>query len=96
MPELPLDVSLVAEAQKRAEREVLELIETLQDRNVSPNGDTFGTMHMSREDRILMFQDDARSGALDHLQVLNPDAYADYLQQYQRDVAASPQMRPGG
>lgn len=89
----PLDVELVAEAEQRAEAEVLELIKALQERNVGPGGETFGTQHMSREDRILAFLDDAASGALDHLKVLNERAYIEYVRQYNRDIAATPQMK---
>lgn len=93
---IPTDVAILEEATDRAVQDILGLLEELQKRSLGTDGYTFGTEHMSREDRILMFLDDARSGALDHLKTLNPKAYVAYLQQYRDDVAASPQMQPTG
>ncbi len=93
---IPVDVELANEAVERAVQEILGILTELQDRNVSANGDTFGTDHMTREDRILAFLDDVKSGALDHLKVLNEKAYIAYVRQYTQDVKASPQLQPSG
>lgn len=90
----PLDVEIIREAEKRAEAEIIELIQTLYELNTGTNGETFGTQVMSREDRILAFLDDARSGALDSLKVINERFYEQYIAQYRQDVAASPVLRP--
>lgn len=89
---LPLDVALTEEAMERAADEIIETIKALRSLNVGPGGETFGTQHMSREDRMLAFMEDAQSGALDTLGVLNPEAARKYVAQYRRDVAASPVM----
>lgn len=88
----PVDVEIIHEASERASREILDILEALQDRNVGTGGYTFGTEHMSREDRILMFEDDVRSGALDCLYTINAKFAEQYVKAYNRDVAASPQM----
>lgn len=90
----PADVELVNEASKRAVTEILDILDALQSMNVGSNGETFGTEHMSREDRILMFEDDVRSGALDCLYTINPKFAERYVKAYNRDVRESPQMQP--
>lgn len=90
----PLDVDIIEEAEKRAEAEIIELIRTLYELNTGSQGETFGTRTMSREDRILAFLDDARSGALDSLGIINKKFQEQYIAAYRRDVAAGPVMRP--
>lgn len=93
---IPSDVEILNESTDRAVQDILGLLAELQRRSLGTDGYTFGTEHMSREDRILMFLDDVRSGALDHLKVLNEKFYIAYLRQNKADVAASPQMQPTG
>jgi len=88
----PLDWSLIREAQKRAEIEIIETIKALVEINVGSNGETFGTEHMSREDRILAFQDDWESGAVECLYTINPEFAERYIRAYQRDMEAMPVM----
>lgn len=90
---LPLDVEIVQEAQRRASQEIIDTITALYALNTGSNGETFGTQTMSREDRILAFLDDARSGALDSLGAINEKFQQQYIHQYERDVAASPVLR---
>jgi hypothetical protein len=89
----PLSWELIQEAEKRAEREVMDTIEALTAINVGSNGETFGTEHMSREDRMLAFIDDWNSGAVQCLHTIKPEFAEQYVRQYQRDVAAGPVMR---
>ena len=88
----PLDWELIQEAEKRAEREILDEIAVLTSRLVGSNGETFGTEHMSREDRMLAFVDDWNSGAVQNLYVIKPEFAAAYVRQYQKDIATSPVM----
>lgn len=89
----PLDWQLLQEAERRALQEILDTVQTLTEINVGPNGETFGSTQMSREDRILMFLEDARSGAVDALGTINPKFQMAYIRQYQRDVRNSPVLR---
>ncbi len=93
---IPVDVELAHEAKDRAVNEIIGIITELTKRNMGTDGYTFGTEHMSREDRMLMFLDDAKSGALDHLKVLNEKAYIAYLRQFNSDLKASAPMQPQG
>lgn len=88
----PLAWEMLQEAEKRAEREVMDTIEALTSINVGPNGETFGTEHMSREDRILAFLDDWNSGAVQCLYTIKPEYADSYIRSYQRDVAESAVM----
>lgn len=88
-----MDVELVNEAAKRAEREVLDFLSVLVPLNLGSQGQTYGTRTMTREDRVLAFMEDAQSGALDMLNTVNARFYKDYLRGFVRDVMASPVMR---
>lgn len=93
---VPLDVELVQESQRRAQLEIIDTIRALYELNVGPNGETFGSQHMSREDRILAFLEDARSGALDNLFVIKREFGEAYVKQYREDVSSSPVLRVPG
>ena len=89
----PIDVDIVNEAAKRATAEVLDYLTILVPMNLGPQGQTYGTKTMSREDRVLAFMEDAQSGALDFLFTVNEQFAKDYVDQFNRDVMASPVMR---
>ncbi len=90
---LPLDAELVQEAMERAQQEILDEMAELLALNVGPNGETFGTEHMTREDRILAFLTDAQSGAVDALFTINPKFGEQYVKAYQRDLRAMPTLQ---
>lgn len=93
---IPVDVALAQDAADGAVKVLMELQRSLVPLNLGPGGYSYDSKHMTREDRILMFMDDVRSGALDHLKVINAEFYQDYVDQYNRDVAASPMFAKQG
>ncbi len=91
----PPDVALVNEAGVRTKRQVLDLLSVLVPLNLGAQGQTYGTDTMPREDRILAFMQDAKSGALDFFFTVNQQAAEDYVRAFVKDVLASPVMRAG-
>lgn len=89
----PSDVEIVNEAARRAQVEVLDFLSVLVPMNLGPQGQTYGTKTMSREDRILAFMEDAQSGALDFFKTVNERFYKDYVRGFVHDVMSSPVMR---
>ncbi len=87
---LPIDVELVAEAQERASREVVELLKRLVTINTGSGGATFGMRQMPRGDRILAFEEDAESGALEMLFTVNEKFGREYVEQFMDDMRATP------
>ena len=54
----------------------------------------FGDREISRGQRILRFQMDSLSGAVDILRMQSPRIYEDYVRQYLRDIKESPITQP--
>lgn len=90
---VPVSVELANEAAERAVREIADYQTIVTDLNLGPQGQTYGTKTMSREDRILAFMEDAQSGALDFLKTVNERFYRDYVKGFVSDVMHSPVMR---
>ena len=96
----PLDWSMVQEAQRRAQMEILDEIKTLTELNVGSQGETFGTQHMTIADRILAFIDDREMGVHDRvvngilvpgtLRTVNPEVEDRMQREFLEDVQSSP------
>ena len=85
---IPADVAIANEAADRARVELMGIFKDLIPRNLGSGGESYGMVPMDRGERILQFEEDARSGALDILKVQSPDIYWDYVQEYISDVTA--------
>lgn len=96
MATYPMDVRLVQEAQERASRQIVDLLKTLVKLNTGSGGETFGMQEMSRGDRILMFLDDAESGALDMLFTVNRDFGQQYVDAFMEDLQKTPMYQRDG
>lgn len=84
----PSDIELTEEAAKRAKLQLMELFRELLPRNLGSGGESYGMVLMERGERILQFEEDARNGTLDIMQVQSPELYWEYVQEYIKDVSA--------
>jgi hypothetical protein len=84
------NIELWNEVRDQAFERCMELSRELIETSLSPEGMAFGDKEMTRGQRILRFQMDAASGALDVLKYQSPRIYEDYVDQYLRDVKDSP------
>lgn len=83
------NIELWNEIREQAFERCMELSRELIDASLSPEGMAFGDKQMTKGQRILRFQMDAASGALDVLKYQSPRIYEDYVDQYLRDVQDS-------
>lgn len=88
------NVELWDEIREQSFQRCLGLSRELIDASLTPEGMAYGDRDLSRGQRILRFQMDARMGALDILKVQSPRIYEDYVRQYLRDIAESPLAQP--
>lgn len=88
------NVELWDEIREQSFQKCLDLSRELIDASLTPEGMAYGDRDLSRGQRILRFQMDARMGALDILKVQSPRIYEDYVRQYLRDIAESPLAKP--
>lgn len=88
------NVELWDEIREQSFQRCLDLSRELIDASLTPDGMAYGDRDLSRGQRILRFQMDARMGALDILKVQSPRIYEDYVRQYLRDIADSPLVQP--
>ena len=88
------NVELWDEIREQSFQRCLDLSSEHVDASVTPDGMAYGDRDLSRGQRILRFQMDARMGALDILKVQSPRIYEDYVRQYLRDIADSPLVQP--
>lgn len=88
------NVELWNDIRDQAMQRCMDLSRELIDASLSEDGMAFGDRPVTRGQRILRFQMDALSGALDILKVQSPRIYEDYVNQYLRDIAQSPLAQP--
>lgn len=88
------NVELWDEIREQAYKKCLDLSKELIESSLTTDGMAFGDRELSRGQRILRFQMDARMGALDILKVQSPRVYEDYVRQYLRDIKESPITNP--
>lgn len=84
------NVELWDEIRDQAMQKCLDLSRELIDASLTPDGMAYGDREISRGQRILRFQMDAASGAIDILRYQSPRIYEDYVNQYLRDIQDSP------
>ena len=84
------NIELWNEIREQALQKCLDMARELIDSSLSPEGMAFGDTELTRGQRILRFQMDAASGALDILMFQSPRIYEDYVNQYLRDIKESP------
>ena len=98
---VPVDVDLTREAAKRAKLEITQnLVPALIGRNIGPEGQTYGTQMVERDDRILMFMEDRQMGVHDRvvqgvlvpgtLRTVNPELEDEMQRDFIDDVNHSP------
>lgn len=85
---IPAD--LVDAVKERAQDKLRDLLTEVADRQLRPDGTTYGDVALSRGERIQRFQDMAERGVLDMLQTVKPDLVQRMQRQYLRDVQAGP------
>lgn len=90
------NIELWDEIRDQAFQKCLDLSRELIEASLSPEGMAFGDKELSRGQRILRFQMDALSGAVDILKVQSPRIYEDYVRQYLRDINESPLVQRFG
>lgn len=88
------NIELWNEIREQAFTRCLDLSRELIDASLSEDGMAYGDREVSRGQRILRFQMDALSGAIDILKVQSPRIYEDYVNQYLRDIKNSPLVQP--
>ena len=88
------NVELWDEIKEQAYQKCLDLSRELIEASLTPDGMAYGDRELPRGQRILRFQMDALSGALDILKMQSPRIYEDYVRQYLRDIADSPLVQP--
>jgi len=88
------NVELWNEIREQAFSRTLDLATEMIEASLGPDGEAYGDRSISRGNRILRFQMDAQSGALDILKVQSPRIYEDYVKQYLRDINESPLVQP--
>ena len=87
------NVELWDEIREQSFQRCLDLSRELIDASLTPDGMAYGDRDLSRGQRILRFQMDARMGALDILKVQSPRIYEDYVRQYLQDINESPLVK---
>lgn len=88
------NVELWNEIREQAFERTLDLATELIGASLGEDGEAYGDRPLSRGNRILRFQMDAQSGALDILKVQSPRIYEDYVKQYLRDISETPLVKP--
>ena len=84
------NVELWNEIRDQAMQKCLDLSRELIEASLTPDGMAYGDQEISRGQRILRFQMDAASGAIDILRYQSPRIYEDYVNQYLKDIQDSP------
>jgi len=84
------NVELWDEIRDQAMQKCLDLSRELIEASLTPDGMAYGDQEISRGQRILRFQMDAASGAIDILRYQSPRIYEDYVNQYLKDIQDSP------
>jgi hypothetical protein len=90
------NIELWNEIRDQAFTRCLDLSRELIDASLTEDGMAFGDREISRGQRILRFQMDAASGAVDILRYQSPSIYEDYVNQYLRDIKDSPLIQKLG
>lgn len=80
---------LVDAVKERAQEKLRDLFSEVADRQLRPDGTTYGDVALSRGERIERFQDMAERGVLDMLQTVKPDLVGRIHRQYLRDMQGS-------
>lgn len=87
------NLELWNEIREQAFQRTLDLSMELINASLGPDGEAYGDRQIDRGQRILRFQMDALSGALDILKMQSPAIYEDYVNQYVRDINESPLVK---
>lgn len=87
------DVKLLQEVQQEVTEELIEAFLDVAADSMGPDGETFGDMPMTPDDRIAQFVLDSKSGQMDMLSHIAPHFAAKRARQYIEDIKRSPLMK---
>ncbi len=85
---LPAD--LVDEVTERATRRLVDMAVEVTDRQMRPDGTTYGDSDLDRGQRILRILDYADRGVLDAMRIVKPPLLERWIKQFEHDIQGTP------